>query len=191
MSVTVTDPASNPATAPVQWARSRFVAVSGGLAIFSLVVLFFLYFFDEFDTAAFATLAPEIQKAFHLTDNAFATVVILNISVILLAAIPIGHWGDRLPRTKLVVAGAVLAGVFSFATGLAVGLAALVAVRIGNGVGLIVNDPIHTSLLSDYYKPEDRPRVFALHRNAQRLAGTVGPFVAGVAALIGGWRLAF
>src|SRR5207245_475914 len=78
MSVTVTDSAPNPVTAPVRWSRSRFAAVSGGLAIFSLVVLFFLYFFDEFDTAAFATLAPEIQKAFHLTDNAFATVRLLQ-----------------------------------------------------------------------------------------------------------------
>ena len=181
----------NPLVTPVGWARSRFVAVAGGLSIFALMVLFFLYFFDEFDTAAFGTLAPEIQRSFHLTDNAFATVVILNISVVLLAAIPIGHWGDRLPRTKLVVLGAVIAGIFSFATGLAVGVAALFLIRIGNGVGLVVNDPIHTSLLSDYYKPENRPRVFALHRNAQRLAATIGPMVAGIAALIAGWRLAF
>ena len=39
------------------------------MLVFPLVVLFFLYFFDEFDTAAFGTLAPEIQKAFHLTDK--------------------------------------------------------------------------------------------------------------------------
>ena len=34
----------------------------------------------------------------------------MNLSVVLLAAVPLGYWGDRLPRTKLVVAGAVLAG---------------------------------------------------------------------------------
>ncbi|MBV9935523.1 MAG: MFS transporter, partial [Actinobacteria bacterium] len=94
-----------------RWARKPFEDVTSGMLIFPLVVLFLLYFFDEFDTAAFGTLAPEIQKAFHLTDSRFGLVVILNISVVLLAAIPLGYWGDRLPRTKLVVAGAVLAGL--------------------------------------------------------------------------------
>src|SRR5437870_3159831 len=94
--------------------RRRFEGVSGGMLIFPLVVLFLLYFFDEFDTAAFATLAPEIQKAFHLTDRAFGTLIILNLTVVLLAAIPIGFYGDRLPRTRIVVASAVVAGLFSF-----------------------------------------------------------------------------
>src|SRR5204863_7530371 len=125
-------------------------------------------------------------------DRGFTTLVILNITVVLLAAVPIGHYGDRLPRTKIVVASALLAGVCSFATGaLAFGLALLVVFRIGNGVGLIANDPIHRSLLSDYYKPADRPAVFALHRNAQSLGAVVGPMVAGLAAVLLNWRAAF
>jgi ABC-type branched-subunit amino acid transport system ATPase component/predicted MFS family arabinose efflux permease len=176
---------------PVTWVKRQFEDVSGGMLIFPLVVLFFLYFFDEFDTAAFGTLVPEIQKAFHLSDSRFALIVILNVSVVLLAAIPLGYWGDRLPRTKLVVAGAVLAGLFSFGTGLAVGVGVLFLVRIGNGFGVIVNDPIHRSLLTDYYRPIDRPQVFAMHANGQRLAGVVGPSVAGIAAALAGWRAAF
>ena len=171
--------------------RQGFEKVSGGMLIFPLVVLFFLYFFDEFDTAAFNTLAPEIQKAFHLSDRGFTTLVILNITVVLLAAVPIGYYGDRLPRTKLVVISAVVAGVCSFATGLAVGLALLVTFRIGNGVGLIANDPIHRSLLTDYYRPADRPGVFALHRNAASLGAIVGPIVAGTVGVFLGWRAAF
>ena len=178
-------------THPVGWARRRFAAVTGGLLIFPLVVLFFLYFFDEFDTAAFNVLAPEIRRAFHLSLHAFGLIVIVNLSVVLLAAIPLGYYGDRTPRTRLVVIGAVLAGLFSFATGLAVGLAFLIIARIGNGIGLIVNDPIHTSLLSDYYRPNDRPGVFSTHRNAQRLAAVVGPIVAGTMAALFGWRSAF
>src|SRR6476659_5647146 len=98
---------------PVTWVKKQFEDVSGGMLIFPLVVLFFLYFFDEFDTAAFGTLAPEIQKAFHLTDAKFASLVILNVSIVLLAAIPVGYLGDRLPRRKLVVIGGMLAGIFS------------------------------------------------------------------------------
>ena len=66
----------------------QFEDVAGGEPIFPLVVLFFLYFFDEFDTAAFGVLAPEIQKTFHLSDAGFVAIVILNLSVVLLLAVP-------------------------------------------------------------------------------------------------------
>jgi branched-chain amino acid transport system ATP-binding protein len=171
--------------------RRPFEKVTGGLPIFPLAVLFTLFFFDEFDTAAFNVLAPNIKRAFHLTDTAFGVVVVLNLSIVLLLAIPVGFYGDRLPRRKLVFAGAIVAGVFSFFTGFVHLLAFLIVVRMGNGIGRLVNDPIHTSLLSDYYKPDDRPRVFATHRNAVYLGTIVGSAVAGGSAALFGWRAAF
>jgi branched-chain amino acid transport system ATP-binding protein len=156
-----------------------------------LAVLFALFFFDEWDTAAFNVLAPNIQAAFHLSDRAFGLLVIGNLSVVLAAAAPLGYYGDRLPRVRLVTIGAVLAGLFSFLTGVAGTVAVLAAYRLGNGVGRLVNDPIHSSLLADYYRPEDRGGVYATHRLAERLALVVGPAVAGVVAWAAGWRVAF
>jgi hypothetical protein len=49
-------------------------------------VLTALYFFDEFDTAAFATLAPDIKRSFDLTDEKFIGLVIVNVSLIVLLA---------------------------------------------------------------------------------------------------------
>jgi len=175
----------------VGWVRRYFTRVAGGMAVFPLAVLFVMHFVDEFDTAAFAVLAPEIQRSFDLSDTAFGVIVILNLSVILLLAVPLGYYGDRLPRTKLVVGGGIVSAIFSFLTGLANSVAALVLVRIGNGVGVLVNDPIHSSLLSDYYKPTDRPLIYATHRNAARFAAIVGPMFAGVIAALFGWRAAF
>ena len=176
---------------PVARVKAYFAETAGTEFTFPLLILFFLHFFDEFDTAAFAVLVPEIKKAFDLTDNEFATLVILNLSVVLLLAIPVGYYGDRLPRTKLVVVGAVLAGVFSFLTGTATTIGALVLFRLGNGIGLLMNDPIHRSLLADYYAPERRPRVFGLHSNGQRFAAVVGPALAGVMTALFNWRAAF
>ena len=56
-------------------------ALTTGLPLFPLVVLSLLFFFDEWDSAAFAVLAPNIQNAFHLTDRAFGTLVIANLSI--------------------------------------------------------------------------------------------------------------
>ena len=171
--------------------RRRFEAVTGGLPTFPLGVLFFLYFVDEFDTAAFGVLAPEIQDAFNLSDAGFSLVVILNLTVVLLLAVPVGYYGDRLPRRLLVVVGAIVGAVFSALTGVVSGTLLLILVRIGNGVGVLVSDPIHTSLLADYYKPADRPGVFAMHRNAQRFAAIVGPLLGGVLAWLFGWQAVF
>jgi branched-chain amino acid transport system ATP-binding protein len=169
----------------------RLEKITGGAPVFPLAVLFAIFFFDEFDTAAFNVLAPNIQKAFHLTDKAFGIVVVLNLTIVLLAAIPVGYYGDRLPRKKLVVAGAIAAGIFSFATGLAPFLALLVVFRLGNGFGRLMNDSIHNSLLADYYAPETRGNVFATHRNAVNFGVIVGSAFTGAVAGILGWRWAF
>ncbi|MDQ1397585.1 MAG: hypothetical protein QOG64_2844, partial [Acidimicrobiaceae bacterium] len=147
----------NPVSHPMGWLRRWLDEVTLGEAILPLVVLFAIYFFDEFDTAAFGVLAPKIKDAFDLTNQEFVGVVAANLNIVLLCSVPLGYFGDRLPRRKIVVAGAVIAGIFSFATGLATGVAALLLFRIGNGIGVLVNDPIHRSLLSDYYSPRARP----------------------------------
>ena len=175
----------------IGWVKGRFARATDGVDTFPLTVLFTLFFFDEFDTAAFAVLAPNIQKYFDLTDRAFGLIVIGNLSVVLALAIPVGFYGDRLPRSRLVVIGGLMAGVFSFLTGTATVLWALILYRLGNGMGRLVNDPIHTSLLADYYKPASRPRVFSLHRNGEQLGRVVGPAVAGIAAALWGFRAAF
>ncbi|HVB92199.1 MAG TPA: MFS transporter [Acidimicrobiales bacterium] len=171
--------------------QERLESLTGGVPTFALLVLTLLYFFDQFDTSAFNVLAPNVEQAFHLSDRNFGLIVIGNLTLVLCFAIVVGHYGDRLPRTRLVVIGGLLAGIFSFFTGVVGSVLLLVLMRLGNGVGQVVNDPIHNSLLSDYYPPPNRPTVFAIHQNGVFLGAVVGPMVAGVAATIGGYRAAF
>src|SRR5947207_15179226 len=105
-------------TADVREESPRLARITGGAAALPLIVMTLLFAFDQFDTAAFGVLAPTIEKVFHLTDSRFGFIVILNLSFVLLLAIPIGFVGDRLSRTKMVVLGGILAGIFSFLTGL-------------------------------------------------------------------------
>jgi len=171
--------------------RSLFERDTKGEAIFPLAVLSALYFFDEFDTAAFATLAPDIQRSFDLTDEKFIGLVIINASLVVLLAVPVGYLADRVNRVHLVVISGILAGSFSLVTGLVSSVALLTFARFGNGVGVLANIPIHNSLLSDYYTPDSRPTVFANHTNALYLGAIFGPAVAGVAGAAFGWRAAF
>jgi branched-chain amino acid transport system ATP-binding protein len=171
--------------------RDRLERDTGGVATFALVVLSLLYFFDEFDTAAFGVLAPDIEKAFHLSDERFGGLVILNVSLLLLLAIPVGYLADRVRRTRLVVLSGVIAGVFSFGTGIAGSVAVLTLMRFGNGVGLLANIPVHNSLLADYYPVENRATVYGDHINAMYLGAVVGPAFAGVLGTAFGWRAPF
>jgi MFS family permease len=171
--------------------RKRIDEIAGGMPTYPLVILFLLFFFDEFDTGAFNVLAPNIKRSFHLTDRDFGLVVVVNLAIVLVLAVPAGHLGDRVKRVVFVVLGAVIAGLFSFMTGVVTTVGLLVFVRIMNGVGRLANDPIHTSLLTDYYEPFHRPRVFATHRNAQQLGNIFGSALAGAAAFLVGWRVTF
>ena len=175
----------------IQRLRTYIDNTTGGMPFLPLGVLFAVFFFDEWDTQGFNTLAPNIKHAFHLTDKAFGLIVIINLSIVLLGAIPLGFYGDRLPRTKLVVVGGVIAGVFSALTGTATLLGILIAYRLMNGFGRLTNDSIHRSLLSDYYRPEDRPAVFSFHQNATYLGSIVGAIIAGTVAALTTWRIAF
>ena len=171
--------------------RRKFESDTKGQVIFPLVVLSALYFFDEFDTSAFGTLAPEIRHAFHLSVDDFTKLIIVNASVTVLLAVPVGYLGDRVNRTRLVVYSGVIAAVFSFGTGIAGTVAILTFARFGNGIGLLANIPIHNSLLADYYTPEARPTVYANHSNAVQVAAIIAPAVAGLIAWQFGWRAAF
>lgn len=175
----------------MNWVRQRFEKATGGAPIYPLLALFLIFFVDEFDTAAFNTLAPDIKRAFHLTDARFGFIVILNLTIVLLVAVPVGYYGDRLPRRKLVLAGATAAGIFSFATGLAPAIGFLIAIRIGNGFGRLMNDSIHNSLLADYYSPESRAEVFGIHRNAVYLGSIAGAALTGAVGALFGWRVTF
>jgi len=177
--------------APTSRLMRKLEDVTGGVSALPLVILTTLFAFDQFDTAAFGVLAPTIEKAFGLSDREFGLLVIVNLSFVLLLAVPIGFLGDRVRRTMLVVAGGIAAGVFSFLTGVVTTVAWLAVVRVGNGLGQLINDPIHNSLLADYTAPSHRPRVFSWHLNGQYVGAIVGPAVAGLVAYLAGWRVAF
>jgi len=176
----------------IRRATKPFEDVSGGMLIFPLVVLFFLYFFDEFDTAAFGVLAPNIERSFHISDQVFSLLVVGNLTILLLLVIPMSHYADRLPRRTFAVLLGLGAGIFSFLTGV-VGTAVLMFfTRLGNGIGVASNTTVHNSLLADYYEPEQRGRAYAVHQSAVYLGAIVGPAFAGTMfALTGNWRPAF
>lgn len=172
------------------WARWK-QRTTQGAPIFPLGVLFGLNMVDELDRAAFGVLLPEIRDHFGLENNGILTVVSLSLIAALILALPIGFYADRWRRVPIAATGASVWGFFSVLTGMATNLWVLGSARAGAGLGRAVNDPVHNSLLADYYDIPARPRVYAVHRYANALGQFLGPLSAGLIAFAFGWRAPF
>jgi len=167
------------------------IGLTEGEALFPLVVLFGLNCVDELDKTAFNVLAPEIRRSFGLGISGILALVAVIELVALLMGVPLAYWADRRSRVKLAAGGASLWGAFSLCTGLAPNVGLLASARAGAGMGRSVVTPTHFSLLSDYYPPEIRPKVFGTHRAANSVGQFIGPVLAGALALWFGWRTPF
>src|SRR5688572_22839517 len=163
---------------------SRLKGLGAGAPLFPLLILFGLNLVDEFDRAAFSALLPEIRDAFDLSDAGIQSVGGIAGLLTLLAALPMGILADRFSRVKLSIIAAALWGACSVLTGVVPALWLLFLVRFGAGLGRIINEAVHPSLIADYYPAEAHPKAFGFHRTANSLGNIAGP-IAGFIAV--GW----
>jgi branched-chain amino acid transport system ATP-binding protein len=162
-----------------------------GAPAFPLFVLFGLNAVDELDRAAFSVLLPDIRDHFSLSDSGALALVSLTTVAVILIEVPLSFYCDRRNRVRIATVGAAIWAMFSVGTGLAVSVAMLVAMRVGAGGGRAVVTPTHSSLLSDWYKPAARVKVFSAHRQANSVGQILGPLVAGLLAAWFGFRVPF
>ena len=181
---------------PAGWFRRmlgewRPSAVTLGAPVFPLVVLFGLNAVDELDRTAFAVLLPDIRDHFGLSDAGALALVAASTIAVLVIEVPLSFYCDRRSRVRIATVGAAVWAAFSVGTGLAVSVGMLVAMRVGAGSGRAVVTPTHSSLLSDYYEPAARVKVFSAHRQANSVGQIIGPLGAGLLAYHLGWRAPF
>ena len=169
----------------------RLSNITGGAAVVPLLVLFALNLVDELDRSAFTILVPEIRDAFDLDNQGIFTVIAL-VGAISYGFQPfIGFYGDRGNRSRLATIGGLVLLGFTLLTGLSPVVWVLVVARAGSAVGRLVVDPTHNSLISDYYGPEHRTKVFGFHRAANPFGQVVGALLGGLLAGALGWRAPF
>jgi len=172
---------------PLHWLRT----LSGGHPVYPLIILFGLNAVDELDRTAFGILLPEIREHFGLDLSAMLGIVALSSIGALALQVPIAQLADRHRRVPLAVIGAIVWGLFSGMTGLALGLIMLTIARSGSSIGKAVIDPTHNSLIADLYPVERRSQVYSVHRAANAIGAFVGPLSAGLLAYSFGWRAPF
>jgi ABC-type branched-subunit amino acid transport system ATPase component/predicted MFS family arabinose efflux permease len=184
-----------PAAPPPPALPLRKILAVGGVAPVAVMAL--LNMVDLFERSAFSVLSPDIQRSFGLSKSALGAMAGLGGLVIVAAGVPIAMLADRHPRRRTLIAGAAAAvwACFSVATGLASQLWQLLGARTMTGIGQASVEPVHGSLLSDFYPVEGRTRVLSVHTWGAIVGMTAGPVTAGaIAKLAGGpdgWRVVF
>jgi ABC-type branched-subunit amino acid transport system ATPase component/predicted MFS family arabinose efflux permease len=136
---------------------------------------------SDIDSAALHVLAPNIQESFQIGDTLLAAISALTSILLVGSSLPVGYYGDRVKRVRIV---SIVMGVFSvFVTLMGFVQAAwqLGVVRFGAGVGRAI-EPVKLSLLIDAYPIPARARILGLQRAAQAGSYVIGPLAAGLIA---------
>ena len=160
----------------------------------TLAILLGLNVADEFDRAAIAVLAPDIQNSLNISDTWIGVLSTLGGALLVLAFLPIGYLADRYRRMTVVAGLSAVLGVFVAFTGVIQQGWHLAVSRIGTGFGK-GGLPAFNSVLADAYPIAARARIFAIYNMGNPIGQLAGPTLAGaIAATAGGaegWRWAF
>lgn len=166
-------------------------AAVGGEPLGPLAVILALTAVDDLDSVTFGILVPEIRAEFGLDLQSVLTIQAVAAPLVIVLGLGAGWLADRVRRTRLVGAGALVWTVFTLLTGLAPTVAVLALARAGAGVGKTVNGPAHQSLLADWYPVANRARVFSLYHLAGSVDIWLAPLAAGALAAAFTWRAPF
>jgi ABC-type branched-subunit amino acid transport system ATPase component/predicted MFS family arabinose efflux permease len=177
--------------APGNWFARWCDRTTGGAPMFPLVVLFGLNAVDELGRYAFGVLLPNIRDDFGVSTQGILTVVAFALVGGLILALPVGFLADRFNRIHIIIIAGIVLGSFTVLTAFAVTIVMLAIARAGAELGRGVNDPVHNSLIPDYYDVGVRPRVYAVHRSANSVGQALGPLLGGIIAFYLGWRAPF
>ena len=172
----------------------RQIAAYGGW--YPLVVITSLNVVDELDRAVLGVFGPNVQRYFGMSDATFGLLVGVQVTALVLLAVPIGYLGTKIDRGRILRWSAVAWSIMSFATTFAVKLPLFFLARFGVGIGKSGVEPVGKSMLTDYYPPNGWNRILAIHGAANPVGALLGPALAFVIAFFAGdgddiWRWAF
>jgi MFS family permease len=160
-------------------------------AAYGLVVMTLLNFVNYIDRYVLPAVGPRVKESLQLTDAQFGFLGSAFLFAYMILAPVFGRLGDRGSRTRLMALGV---GIWSLATaggGIARSFWQMLAARSAVGIGEASYAAISPALISDYYPPQRRGRVFAIFYLAIPVGSAVGYLLGGFLEHQFGWRAAF
>jgi MFS transporter, Spinster family, sphingosine-1-phosphate transporter len=160
-------------------------------AAYGLALMTLLNFVNYIDRYVLPAVGPRVKEALQLTDTQFGFLGSAFLFAYMILSPLFGRMGDKGSRTRLMAVGV---GIWSLATaagGLARNFGQMLVARSAVGVGEASYAAVSPALISDYYPPERRGRVFAIFYLAIPVGSAVGYLLGGLLEHLFGWRAAF
>jgi branched-chain amino acid transport system ATP-binding protein len=172
------------ATAFGQLRRTPYGLLPAGL--FGVVALV-----AGFDGRIFGLVLPDIVQDLNINIlNVLAVFNIIGFFTIFLEVL-IGYVFDRVKRVRYIAAGTVAQGVGSLLTTGARSSYTISGAQFVTAAGDTASAIPYSSLISDYYPPDQRGKAFALTATVRRMGTLFAPYLIGLAAINWGWRAPF
>lgn len=157
--------------------------ISSPYAWLVLGLLTLIYISSFVDRQIIAVLAPQIQQALSLDNFQVGLLYGTAFSVIYaVCGIPMGRLADIYSRKIMIVVGLVIWSLMTLLSGFAASLTFLIIARFFVGISESALSPAVYSLLSDYFRPDQRATVFSIY--------SAGIFVGIGVAFLGGGSIA-
>lgn len=157
--------------------------VSSPYAWLVLGLLTLIYISSFVDRQIIAVLAPKIQQELSLSNFQIGLLYGTAFSLIYaVCGIPMGRLADIYSRKIMIIAGLIVWSLMTLISGFATSLTFLIVARFFVGISESALSPAVYSLLSDYFKPEQRGTVFSIY--------AAGIFIGIGVAFLGGGSIA-
>jgi MFS family permease len=155
-----------------------------------LFVLFLVNVLNFYDRQVLGAIFEPLRHEFHLSDTELGALTMVFTVVYAIAGLPLGRLADRVRRGRLLALGVAVWSSLTALGALAVNYAALLATRLGVGIGEAVCAPAATSWIGDLYAAGRRTAALARFMMAVPIGGFLSFAVGGPVAQAFGWRAA-
>ncbi|MGK7370629.1 MAG: spinster family MFS transporter [Candidatus Halalkalibacterium sp. M3_1C_030] len=167
----------------------KFVSSTYAWVILGLLTL--IYISSFIDRQIIAVLATQIQAEMDMNNLQVGLLYGTAFSLIYaVCGIPMGRLADLYSRKIMIVAGLLVWSLMTFISGFATSLTFLITARMFVGVSESALSPAVYSLLSDYFKPEQRATVFSIYASGIFIGIGVAFIGGGTVAQLYDWRTA-
>lgn len=154
-------------------------------------VLVSVAFLDGLEANFIPGVLSLLQDEFGFGDTAAGAIPTAMAIAGLVVTLPAGYLTDRRPRARLLAMVVASWSVLSIASGLATAFVMFFGIRVVLGAAAHIDNPLASSLITDFYPPASRSRVFALQRASGYIGFALGVAIAGVLGEAFGWRAPF
>lgn len=142
------------------------------------------------DGGTVGALVVSLKQSLHINDIQVGLLVTVSTGVGAIATLLAGALADRTLRIRMLWMALLVCSAAMALSAAAPDYAWLLSCRVGLGAGMAVSGPVVASLIGDYFKPNERGRVYGFVLAGEGICTAVGLLVAGELGALS-WRLGF